>query len=359
MSITVIKDPSALVEGDVKYKSKWSSVHHPMVYEMQRTDYYMTFTKDKGAIKCAANMPNKNPLPISVGDTVFLINEATGASGSFVVLYFNGFDRFEVSGSSYFNSSGFGSLTINSRLNYHVLTNIYTVSEQNQYTLAGQSINTPNTNGVVKVDVSSFLKQQVDYVDTFDYSLTNDKDLTLGGGFAITYSENWTGHAGEFSGINSDNLRYFVNSAKQIKDLYGSNMGEYVPFYLGTPSQTDLPEAKFLTDFKNPTVFKGYPFSLSFIYGEQLAGFDIQYHNSYTDINNNLLSINDYSANIAKSQSVNRFSIDTNINVDTKTIYAWLDTDGSTKSIKGFATGMIAPGFIETYEGQKEIENPI
>lgn len=76
-------------------------------------------------------------------------------------------------------------------------------------------------------------------------------------------------------------------SAKQYGDLYGGNMGEYVPFGVDLDDQY---KSKFLTAFEMPVKFIGFPFSLSFIYSEQIANHAINRDEVVLDVNGTQLT---------------------------------------------------------------------
>ena len=60
-------------------------------------------------------------------------------------------------------------------------------------------------------------------------------------------------------------MTYYSNAAKQIMDLYGQNLAEFVP----VQNQTSV-KAKALND-ERPTWFRGFPFSFDFIYSDNLV----------------------------------------------------------------------------------------
>lgn len=73
-----------------------------------------------------------------------------------------------------------------------------------------------------------------------------------------------------------------TQSAKQFGDLYGGNMAEYVPYGAEVPSNQ---RAKFLTAFDMPVKFEGYPFTLSFIYSDEIGSTEVSLYESLKNIN--------------------------------------------------------------------------
>ena len=83
------------------------------------------------------------------------------------------------------------------------------------------------------------------------------------------------------------NSYYATLSAKQPGDLYGQNMGEYVPFQV-----EDFPlgkRAKWLTTFDTPVYWPTWPFAIDFIYSESLKGISIYRVESQLDNNGSIL----------------------------------------------------------------------
>ena len=86
-------------------------------------------------------------------------------------------------------------------------------------------------------------------------------------------------------------------------------MGEYVPFFIDLV--TPIPKAKFLSDFESPTYFPGFPFSLSFIYSENLVGIESFRNQENYDINGSPTIVGPaVQLNNGEAQEVNRLLIE-------------------------------------------------
>jgi len=263
MSLAITKFPEKFVNNDPLLLSKWSAVHHEMIFGMERQDYPVVLTYNPAtqvliAVISAGTMID-NPLP---GDQVYV--ESSTTSGTFTIDTFNFPNVFTFLPQVWTGGNVSAFINLFSRTNYFIRTNVFGVDTANQYFFIGQSLNKPDSTGRATVDVSSFLKAAVGYVDEFDYIALNAKDLSLGGSYNITFSENWVGFVGPFSGLSNDVLRFFVNAAKQIQDVLGENMGEFVPFFIDQ-SPVLIEEGKFLSDFESPTYFPGFPFTFTII----------------------------------------------------------------------------------------------
>jgi hypothetical protein len=361
MSLNITEYPQRNVNDNTQFVSKWSAAHHEMTFKMQRKDFTVTFTLDPVnplLMRLFSKLAPGQINVVNLGEMIYLESN-NGDSGVFEVVSVGIAGVFYVTAVAGFNPVGAGFFNSLDRLNYFVRTNIYVVDEFNNYVLAGQSVNRPSSSGAVEVDVSSFLKSKVGYTNEFDYSLLNDKDLTLGGGYNIEYSENWKDFEGPFSGLSETELRFYVNSAKQIQDLYGQNMGEYVPFYFTSPSAA-YPESKFLSDFETPTYFPGFPFSLAFIYSEYLVGIETFKGEEGFDVNGNTsIAVDLKELSNVRSQNVNRLTVNGSYPLTTKTIDVWLETDGTVDCVEFLTPGYVAVGYVESICGLPIIGGPV
>jgi len=317
MSTIITSTPDKVINGDAQTVSKWNAVHHPIKFGMLRNDFGVTASTvnlplegTQLFIKIVINTGLVIPASseFSVEDEVYInITGAFPSSRNFVIhtitdpstIYL--LDR--LANPSQITVAGTGYLNDLERKNFHLETSIYDKSS-GVNVLVETTINKPNEIGAMDVDVSSYLKSLVDYVDLFDYSTLNLKDLTLGGIFNIEYREIWLN--GGRATVVPGNDYYFTNSSKQIGDVYGSNMGEYVPFgnfVTGDP-------AKFISEFKNPTIFLNFPSSLTFIQSEELSGTNTNVHLDYFDVNSGLISSQIKALDVAEKPFVNRLKVD-------------------------------------------------
>jgi len=279
------------------------------------------------------------------GDLVY-VESATG-SGVFTIASFSSPNIFTFE-PQFWNGSAslYGYINLDSRTNYFINTRIYGVDESNSYYFIGTSENKPDASGRVDIDVSSFLKESIGYVNEFQYDVINKQDLTQGGSFNITSSENWQLYEGPYSAISNTVLRFFVNAAKQIQDLYGSNMGEYVPFYILTTSPEIDDDALFLSDFEKPTYFPNFPFDLSFIYSESLAGIVTTREEETFDVNGISVSTSSTELNNAEVQDVNRLMIEESYAAGIEEVDVWLDSEGTVDCVRYMASGYVVIGYV-------------
>ena len=357
MSLSITKFPEKFVNNDPSLLSKWSAVHHEMIFGMQRQDYPVQTFYNAGTqvliVAITFGTMIDNPLP---GDKVYV--ESGNTSGTFTIATFSFPNIFTFEPQVWTGGNVSAFINLFSRTNYFIRTNVFGVNQANQYFFIGQSINKPDNTGKATVDVSSFLKAAVDYVDEFEYIALNAKDLTLGGSYNITFSENWVGFTGEFSGLSNDILRFYVNAAKQIQDVLGENMGEFLPIFIDQ-SPPLVEEGKFLSDFESPTYFPNFPFSLSFIYSEYLVGIKTFRNQENFNING-VLQASPAPAELsnAEVQEVNRLLIDENFASTDECTEVWLQTDGEVDCVKYQQPVYVQIGYVIEVCGLPIIDLP-
>lgn len=317
--IAITKYPTSLVNGSANTVSKWNAVHHPVKFNIQRRDFEIIATVN---ITNGLTVYATDTSELTVGDSVYIVSGTNIGVGVVISIVANNSFNVTFNNPAPLVQNG-GFFNVSTRENYYCITRVLGVDEYNQYYIVGESYNKPDASGLMKVDVSSWLKSLVGYTDEFQYDKMNWRDDNLGGRFNITFAEFWTGHDGDFVTPSAKHLYYFTNSAKQIRDVYGSNMGAFVPFsdYDG---ETTL--AKFLCDFAKPTYFAGFPFSLDFIYSEKIANVDVSKYEKHLDQNNVEVTTNDDQLDANESVGVNRLMLNEGYSSNIKKLQVWLQT---------------------------------
>jgi hypothetical protein len=129
--------------------------------------------------------------------------------------------------------------------------------------------------GKLVIDVSTPLLNNLSVDNVADYVtgfITND-ETTAYVKFYIKYTEVWTNSA-ESETNDTANQFFALYGARQIGELYGCNLAEYVNYENATPL------VSFLTKFTRPSIWRGYPFSISTITSDNVAtnsNFRIEY----------------------------------------------------------------------------------
>lgn len=345
MGLSIVKYPKEVVNANAATVSKWNALHHPIGFQYQRQDRAIQssafFTSSIITVQLYGTVEGV------VGDTVYFKSGANTGVGTIQAILYSGYTsiiRINYVASTTITQLG-GYLNFNTaRKNYNTITNILAVDEFGAYYVLGQSINKPDYTGLIKVDVSTYLKALVNYFDTFGYNVMNWKDDTLGGRFNIVYSENWTGTGGDFSGVSTTALYYYTNGTKQIQEIYGSNYGDFVPF---KEYATDDIRAKFLCDFEIPTYFQGFPFDLGFIYSESIATVPVLKKEEDLDANGDVVGSSSYTLDPTQALGVNRMKVDEGYASQIKRIRTWLEiTVGGVITLPYVSVGYVATGYV-------------
>lgn len=279
MSLTVTQRPSTTIGGNT---SRWNAAKNPIVYRMTRKDYNITaVANNAGALQITVNtnlttLTSAQGGPVVAGSKIYVqtdelffykktltVVSVTNAANSVVV--------FEA-GSWVGSAASTGFINLLQRTNYRVEVGIYA---NETFDIPANSIRTnvllstlsysPDPSGNVLIDVATPLLNNLspdnlaDYVTGFvthddrTTSLTNIGNAYVK--FYIRYTEVWT-NSTETETNDSANQFFALYGARQIGDLYGGNLAEYVNFENATPL------AFFLTKFTRPSIWRGFPFSI-------------------------------------------------------------------------------------------------
>jgi hypothetical protein len=187
------------------------------------------------------------------------------------------------------NGSGIGFINVNTLRPYYQITTLITYVDPFTNAISTiTSVNRPNNQGIVQADISNFLQSLLQAKDNSDYTSINYRDTNLSASYTIQYAEQYDDYKNPGTKITSPYISvaapyYVTYTARQIQTKNGGNMADYVPF--PAPSTP----AKWITDFAEPAFTNGYPFDMSFIYSETLAGQQLYYQIILQDINRNPL----------------------------------------------------------------------
>lgn len=262
--------------------SRWNAAFNPVVFKYQRKDFQVVSVINQSGINKTRVQVNANLTGVAVGDLVY-INAAPYNQVATVLTVVN--SNTIVLDIPFTANAASGFVNINRlRKNYRVDTVIKYFDKITDTFQEATSRNTPNRTGLVTADISTFLQSILRTTDESDYTQLNFRDDNLSASYTIKYAEVWDGKTAEY--VEIEDPYYVTFAARQLGDLYGGNMGEFVPFANETnPDKL----AKFVTDFKEPVYTQGYPFDLSFIYSENILGLPIQINIDLLDINRNVI----------------------------------------------------------------------
>lgn len=196
----------------------------------------------------------------------------------------------------------------------------------------------PLPNGDIRADVSAYLKalganeNGINAAVPFNYSgYVNAEDEESGGVYRAYYREAFIGGLGSYAPLSRF---YWINAAKQILDPYSGNMADYVPQIYNTVANPD--RIKFLTEFRQPTYFPGFPFDLSFVYWDETPIYtdaaQVIRSREFFNINGGSISISTTNLDRTKKNRVNRLLCEDplpggtdHLPAGTKSLDMWLD----------------------------------
>jgi len=329
--IEIIKTPEATVNGHV---SKWTALHQPVVLEVQRNDANVYLTQQvAGFVRFNLNVTV--PAVVQVGQKIFYKNgtvehTATITAISVNYIYTDWTATITLSG-------GFVNF-VDAYKNYYLDTEILS---GNTLVSLGYSRNRVDAKGIAKIGIQEWLKKNAVYQNDFNYNEINKAMVGESGKFKIRSRENYNGTSQPVSGLFG--FWYWSNGNKQVLEAFGKNMAEYCPTYDNTRS----PKAKFITDFEQPVYFVGYPFSLSFIYSDNLLNYQIIRHEQQLDYVGSLVDDSDTNVNYTQRFAVNRLMVagtydsevtHLKVRLETGSVLTIGDVDGGT-----WSTGVFSP----------------
>jgi hypothetical protein len=271
----LVSDPSADAgSGNI---SRWSAAFNPIVFTYQRKDYGVAAITDYYGT--AAITVNGYPDKLKANDSVYL--KAGSYNGVYQVNGIISENCFTINRNYVASGSHSGFVNINAQRPYYAIKT--SITYQNKLTNQTETIistHRPDSTGLVRADLSSFLQSLVQPKDNSSYNQVNFRDENLSASYQVSYAEVWDGHPVTY--ISLPEPFYVMYAARQLGQAFNGNMAAYVPFKTvdGTSRR-----AQWVTDFAEPAFSNRYPFDISFIYSEDLAGLDIYYELTPLDVN--------------------------------------------------------------------------
>jgi hypothetical protein len=296
----LVSDPSVTINSNI---SRWNAAFNPIVFTYQRKDFEVTSVAMDSLTGNAVVTINGDMSPVA---TAYANNQTVVQNAALqgvillnyqpIYIYINAgpyVGTFTVTGATNnsviintpYTATGYGFININLlRPYYKMLTKITCTNPLTNVTQTIISTNRPNNQGITTADISNFLQSLLQAKDTSDYTQINFRDTNLSASYFIQYAEQYDDYTQPGVVIPSTFITiidpyYVMYTARQIQSPNGGNLAEYVPF------PTSLTQAKWVTDFAEPAYTNGYPFDISFIYAETLAGQQLYYELVMLDIN--------------------------------------------------------------------------
>lgn len=342
MSITIKSKPSVKINTQM---SNWYPAHQPITFEIQRTDATVLTKYNSGNTEVHFRLNINVPTTVKAGQKVHYIQgiysktlTIKSVAGNILKFAYDSTLLGGVIGSFIFADAYKG---------YYIETQVLFVNGS-KYEIIGSLKNKTDIFGIAKVSVQEMLSTKCINQNDFNYKAINLHQFGEGSRFNIQIRECFNGIIGTYSSIKDENVLYYTNSAKQIQEKYGYNMGEYVP----TIDATRTEKAKFQSVFKRPTYFVGYPFSLNFIYSDNMLNYQLVRKEETKDVNGNTIAITTDNLSPNSRYYANRLMLKQNYLSAVKTLDIWIETNGSTTqnpSIGGgdYVTSSFFKGFTQ------------
>ena len=306
--------------------SRWNSAHLPIIFKFQRSDFTVqTVESAAGSPEAILVQLGEAPLAeIQVGDEVY-INSGVYV-GIFTVIYVDGLMGELILDTPYLDVDTIGGWVNLAELkNWRLQIRILEYSTGEPIELTDNTIFHPDSTGLVTADLHQYIKKLISFIPDLAYDQVNVGDYGFGGAFNIQWKVLYTGGTGDFIELSDDNKHFFVNGVKQLQALYGNNFAEFVP------DQDSGEEAKFLTAFEKPVFWPGYPWSISFIYPDNLQAspvLELIKLETYRDKNGNYISSSTEGILETESELLNHLMLEmTGYDEDVRTIDISLLTD--------------------------------
>jgi hypothetical protein len=348
MGFAIIKRPVQIINGN---SFKWLPAHQPITFEVERRDATIAKVQAlfSGGQISATRLTINAPLSyfnVKKGGRVSIFTPSTIVYTIINVINDYTFDVNITIGSQVPNIGS--TLNFMDALYYLEMKVSYT--ENNfQYKEIGTLKAKTDSNGIARFNVQELLATKTINQNDFLYNKINEGQWGEGTRFNVQIRQ-WlyititTPNAtNNYSNLVDSNVFYYTNSANQIQNQYGYNMAEYEP-------NTDTTrEAKFQSVFKRPTYFVNYPFSLNFIYSNQLENFDIYRLEDQKDINGTIITSSSYLLNLSQRELANRLMLEEGYTSNIKYIDVWLDTQALPTEIDPYIWGE-GDGFPVEYD---------
>ena len=284
---TITQRPSKLIgDASENNESLWNAVGNPIVYIGQRRDFEVDTIQDNGGGVELVFTGIDLTTDLYVGliayfesDTVYQGRQIEITASAFaggdttvnIIEYPGGADV------PFVSSDTGGFINTPDRENYRIEYQVFRSSDDAELnSVVFEASDSPGVfqqvgisnlaivqAGIVYLNVSPIIRPYLDANFEGDLTESNETfdDDNAYLGFYIKYQEVWNGDD-ETLVDDVANQFFAIIGARQVKSVYGGNMGEYVTFSDGAPL------ASFVTKYSRPKVWRDFPFLISVIVGD-------------------------------------------------------------------------------------------
>ena len=271
MSLIVTQRPQTAIQSNT---CKHSAVGNPILYKFQREDYQTnSLTNSAGNLQIV--ITGDLTSEISTGASLYFRSDNGVYDSYYTVstITYSAPDTTITFSGGYTAAGTTGFINLASRLNYKAEIEVW---DNLDAVLISTLKVSPDRRGVILVDVSSVLKNEMSGQYIFEFTMNRDQQTERFKNFYIKYRSVWIG--GSISQTSdSGNTFWGVFGSRQIGSKYNGFMAEYVSF---STAGTRLPE--FLTTFTRPKLFRHMPWTISAIFGDDIVVnqfFELFYYN--------------------------------------------------------------------------------
>lgn len=342
MAVILKEIPKAVVFNENSY---WNAVHHPIIVKLQRVDQSVAFKYQNPGMPVVIKTVGA-PIAANVGDRIRYF-QPNGENYTWTITAISGSNITTdgtIPGTFYGGTVNY----IDGLTGYYIEADVLDVDASQTLVKLATLDYKVDIDGICEISSQEILRSLVQMPNGFNYDQINKAVLGESGKFVIRYREF---HSGTEQNETDTQILYWTNSAKQVGDVYGANMADYVPTIDATREDPD--KAKFLSVFDKPTYFTGFPFSLSFIYSDNLRNKQLSRVEEHFDLNGDsvlggLSTLMEYSERFF----LNRLMIQQGYSSTVKEIDVWIEsgdtiTESPVDGDSNYSDGTIFEPLIE------------
>lgn len=333
--ITLIKTPNKNIYPNVY--CRWQSNRQPFIFEFVRKDaLYNSITNFSGKSLITASTSQFNGCTIAVGDVVTI----TDNNGVYfvtstieqIIIDDSITKKFTIAEQFFTNSFSGGFINFGYRENYRVEVTLQgSVPSLNKLITLGTIKGSNNSKGVIKIDVRNLVTYEMIKSNRFDFDTRNGKEYSGYLPFRISYVDKFVLNnvvTSSANAVNDSTYYYAIDGVKNSLSLYGQNFADYYPY---RNEDTSITDAKYLTEFLQPTYFIDYPFSLSFIVNDEILKTLCTSEEDELNVNGSVINHQNFNINtgLSKLPYISQLLLSGSYNPLTEFVDVWINNGGT------------------------------
>jgi len=316
------------------YMVRWQSNRQPYVFKFTRKDAYCSFSNQGGYVLVTNNTQGSGVLDeqnIAIGDVITIVRGTTVNTGTVTAVGQSFELTTDIPWTLGLPSTGY--LNWAKKISYKLFLKVYAyIPSTQQVEYLGEIVGTPDTAGIIKMDVRTLLEYKMYKRNKFGFNNVHELEYTGWNYFTIQYRNSYIEEGQQITDVNVTKEEEIVNGAKQpvryytvdgakyLLTQYGQNYADYVP------QRVTGIYANFLTLFSNPVYFIGYPFSLSFIWSTPIVGFNNTREEDELDTNGSIVNHNDANLGFKVSVGIHQLTLKGTYTSNVEQVDVWLES---------------------------------